>query len=141
MSDNTPFEESMKEAMSYIIGVTAGNVKTACYVIEAEASKNCPVDMGILRASITSEVEVTENEIIGRIGSNLEYAPYVHNGTGIYATNGDGRKTPWGYTVLAGKYKGKHFTHGQKPQPFLENAKLAKKNSVERILGGSVDGI
>ena len=136
MSDNSKFEESMLDAMIQIIEDTARNMKTACYVVEAEAKKNCPVDMGHLRASITSEVEVTDKEIIGYVGSNMDYAPYVHNGTGIYATNGDGRKTPWGYEAEAGKYKGFHWTHGQRPQPFLENAKLAKKNSVERILGG-----
>ena len=107
----------------------------ACLVVESQAKQNCPVDIGILRASITSETEVTASEIVGRIGSNEEYAPYVHNGTGIYAKDGNGRKTPWGYTVRAGKHKGFHWTQGQRPQPFLENAKLEKKSAVERILG------
>ena len=107
----------------------------ACLVVESQAKQNCPVDIGILRASIASETEVTASEIVGRIGSNEEYAPYVHNGTGIYAKDGNGRKTPWGYTVRAGKHKGFHWTQGQRPQPFLENAKLEKKSAVERILG------
>ena len=113
-----------------------GNVGKACLVVEAQAKQDCPVDQGILRASITNETEVTGDAIIGRIGSNLEYAPYVHNGTGIYAKDGNGRKTPWGYTVKAGKHKGFHWTRGQKPQLFLENAKLKKKTEVEKILGG-----
>ena len=107
----------------------------ACLVVESQAKQNCPVDIGILRASITSETEVTASEIVGRVGTNEEYGPYVHNGTGIYAKDGNGRKTPWGYTVRAGKYKGFHWTQGQRPQPFLENAKLEKKSTVERILG------
>lgn len=57
---------------------------TVCLVVEGEARQLCPVDQGHLRASITSETEITADEIIGRIGSNLEYAPYVHNGTGIW---------------------------------------------------------
>ena len=111
-------------------------MEKACLVVENQAKQNCQVDQGFLRASITSETEVTAEEIVGRIGSNLEYAPYVHNGTGIYAVAGDGRKTPWGYTVKAGKHKGFHWTHGQKPNPFLEDAKLAKRSAVEKILGG-----
>lgn len=107
----------------------------ACLVVESQAKQNCPVDIGILRASITSETEVTAREIVGRVGTNEEYGPYVHNGTGIYAKDGNGRKTPWGYTIRAGKHKGFHWTQGQRPQPFLENAKLEKKSAVERILG------
>lgn len=136
MSDNSAFETSMDAAMLEIMAEVGRNMKTACYVVEAEAKKNCPVDQGLLRASITSEVDISAFEIVGMIGSTLEYAPYVHEGTGIYAKDGNGRKTPWGYTVMAGKYKGFHWTRGQRPQPFLEDAKLSKKSSIERILGG-----
>ena len=136
MPDNQDFVKSIEDATYQIIAEMASRMKKACLAVETEARENCPVDMGILRASITSDVEVTENAIVGTIGSNVEYAPYVHNGTGIYAKDGNGRKTPWGYEAKAGKYKGFHWTHGQKPKPFLENAKLAKKSSVEKILGG-----
>lgn len=138
MPDNREFEESLKNAEKKIIDELTRNMEKACLEVETEAKKNCPEDMGILRASITSDVEITATEIVGKIGSNLEYAPYVHNGTGIYAKDGNGRKKPWGYEVRDGKYKGFHWTHGQKPKPFLEDAKLAKKSSVERILGGKV---
>lgn len=136
MPDNKEFIRSMENATLQMIMDMANKMDKACLIVETHAKQNCPVDLGILRASITSETEVTESEITGRIGSNLEYAPYVHNGTGIYAKDGDGRKKPWGYEAKAGKYKGFHWTHGQKPQPFLENAKLSKKKTVERILGG-----
>lgn len=136
MPDNSEFIRSIENACYQMIQDMERKMDKACLCIEAEAKKNCPVDQGVLRASITSEAGISSSEIIGRIGSNLEYAPYVHNGTGIYAKEGNGRKTPWGYTVKAGKYKGFHWTRGQKPQPFLENAKLTKKNEVEKILGG-----
>lgn len=136
MSDNSEFAKSVDSAMAQMIQDMREKMDQACLVVEGEARKNCPVDQGELRTSITSETEVTEEDVIGRAGSNLEYAPYVHNGTGIYAKDGNGRKTPWGYEVKTGKYKGFHWTHGQKPQPFLENAKLTKKNEVEKILGG-----
>ncbi|HBV83578.1 MAG TPA: hypothetical protein DEB74_12485 [Lachnospiraceae bacterium] len=136
MPDNSAFVQSMAEAAMQIISETARRMSIACLVVEEEAKGGCPVDMGILRASITSAVEVSGTEITGYIGSNLEYAPYVHNGTGIYAKDGNGRKRPWGYEAKAGKYKGFHWTRGQRPQPFLQKAVFKSKNAVEQILGG-----
>ena len=136
MSDNSEFIRSMEDATFHTIREMEKKLAKACLVVETQAKQDCPVDQGILRASITSETEVTGDAIIGRIGSNLEYAPYVHNGTGIYAINGDGRKTPWFYKVEAGKYKGGHLTLGQKPQPFLAYASLFNRDKIEKILGG-----
>lgn len=135
MSDNSEFIKSIENATMQIIMQESKKMEKACLVIETQAKQECPVDMGNLRASIVSETEISVNEITGRIGSNEGYAPYVHNGTGIYAINGDGRKTPWTYVVKAGKYKGGHFTVGQKPNQFLEHAKLSNKDRVLKILG------
>lgn len=135
MPDNDEFIRSMENATLKMVMDMSRKMDKACLVVESQAKQNCPIDIGILRASITSETEVTAREIVGRVGTNEEYGPYVHNGTGIYAKDGNGRKTPWGYTVRAGKHKGFHWTQGQRPQPFLENAKLEKKSAVERILG------
>lgn len=135
MPDNEEFIRSMENATLKMVMDMSRKMDKACLVVESQAKQNCPVDIGILRASITSETEVTASEIVGRVGTNEEYGPYVHNGTGIYAKDGNGRKTPWGYTVRAGRHKGFHWTQGQRPQPFLENAKLEKKSAVERILG------
>ena len=135
MPDNEEFIRSMENATLKMVMDMSRKMDKACLVVESQAKQNCPVDIGILRASITSETEVTASEIVGRVGTNEEYGPYVHNGTGIYAKDGTGRKTPWGYTVRAGKHKGFRWTKGQRPQPFLENAKLEKKSTVERILG------
>jgi len=70
----------------------------ACLIVEASAKEKCPSRTGILRESITSEADEHE----GRVGTNLEYGVYVHQGTGIYATNGDGRETPWRYQDAEG---------------------------------------
>lgn len=136
MADNGEFVQSIRDATAKIALDMEKKVAQACLVVEGKARQLCPVDQGFLRASITSETEITANEIVGRIGSNLEYAPYVHNGTGIYAVNGDGRKTPWVYEVKAGKYKGMHFTVGQRPKPFLSYAIIYNAAQIEKILGG-----
>ena len=62
----------------------------SCLLVEKSAKQKVQVDTGALRRSITSEVEGNT----GIVGSNLLYAPYVEFGTGLFATNGDGRKTP-----------------------------------------------
>lgn len=133
---NERFEIEMQNATQKIIANLVTNMKIACLVVEGQAKVNCPVDIGILRGSMFSQVKLEAGQVVGRIGNSSEYAPYVHQGTGIYAVNGDGRKTPWGYMVLAGEYKGFHWTHGQKPQPFLQKARDQKKNDIIKILGG-----
>lgn len=134
MSDNEDFVRSIKDATLQIVENVRKNTEKVCLLVERDAKENCPVDQGLLRASITHDVELTPVAIVGYVGSNLEYAPYVHNGTGIYAADGSGRKTPWGFQVKAGKYKGFHITVGQRPKPFLKNAVFNNREKIERML-------
>lgn len=53
-----------------------------------EAKRNCPVDEGTLRASITHVVQVGETSATLVVGSPLDYAEYFHTGTGIYGPRG-----------------------------------------------------
>lgn len=53
----------------------------AAYVVENAAKDNCPVDTGILRASI-HHTEPSNNSVT--IGTNIEYAVPVHEGHGSY---------------------------------------------------------
>lgn len=46
---------------------------------ESDAARLCPVDTGRLRNSITHAVDEDDKSAI--IGTNVEYAEYVHNGT------------------------------------------------------------
>lgn len=41
----------------------------------------CPVDTGRLRGSIAMEVGIEGDEVTVRVGTNVEYARYVHDGT------------------------------------------------------------
>ena len=136
MNDNADFVKSVENATFEIIKQITDNVNKACIIIETEAKKECPVDQGIVRASITHDVTLDSTSIVGSIGSSLDISKYVHQGTGLYAKDGNGRRTPWKYNAVAGKYKGWHTTKGQKPQPFLDNAKLKSKSRIEEVLGG-----
>lgn len=102
-------------------------ITKSCLLVEEVAKKECPVDDGQLRQSITSEI-VSDTE--GAVGTNVFYAPYVHQGTGIYAVNGDGRKTMWRYQDAKGEW---HSTVGQKPNPFLERALDQSTEDIKNI--------
>ena len=50
----------------------------ACTIkVEGDAKKNCPVLTGRLRGDITHEVK----NKIGKVGTNVDYAPHVEYGT------------------------------------------------------------
>ena len=94
------------------------NTLAKCGVSAEEYAKRlCRVVTGDLRNSITHEVVDDEHAVY--IGTNNEYAAYVELGTGIYAEGGGGRPTPWVYQDANGNW---HYTHGQKPKPFLKPA-------------------
>lgn len=84
---------------------------------EGYAKDLTPVDTGNLRNGITHQVSEDGREVY--IGTNVEYAPYVELGTGIYAESGGGRPTPWVYQDAKGQW---HWTHGNPAQPFLKPA-------------------
>lgn len=76
---------------------------------ESDAAAICPVDTGRLRNSITHTIDNNGKSVI--IGTNIEYAKYVHNGT-----------------------------HKRKGQPFLTDAITKNKRKYESILKDSMSG-
>lgn len=109
--------------------IQAGLTK-ACQRVERAAKQKCPVDSGILKDSITHTINGNE----GVVGTNVEYGPYVELGTGKYAKNGNGRKTPWAFEdPETGELI---WTAGQHPQPFLHPALT---ENVEAIKGDFAD--
>lgn len=77
-------------------------LKLAAEYVEGEAKIRCPVDTNTLRSSITHSVPRYDR---ARIGTNVEYAPYVELGT-IYMA----------------------------PRPFLRRALIENRGAVRRIL-------
>jgi phage gpG-like protein len=53
-----------------------------------EAKRLCPADTGTLQRSITLEMESVNGLPAAVVGSNLAYAIYVHEGTGLYSKRG-----------------------------------------------------
>ena len=126
----------------------------ACLLVERAAKQNAP--KGTLRNSIQSKVEDGK----GIVFTNLEYAPYVEYGTGLFAEGGKGRKdVPWVYVEGSGsdgkehKYKkytkqeavaaveflreqglDAKMTYGQHPQPYMRPALDANRERIKQIL-------
>nr|DAO40673.1 MAG TPA: putative tail component [Caudoviricetes sp.] len=85
------------------------------------------VDTGNLRNSIAHKVLTDEKKVI--IGTDVEYAPYIEFGTGIYTSGG--RQTPWAYQDAEGDF---YLTRGMRARPFLKPAVTEHKEEYKRIL-------
>ena len=123
------FKDNSSEVKSEFVKALLRGLEKCGLVAEGYAKKLCPVDTGNLRNSITHVVD--EQEPAAIIGSNNSYAAYVELGTGIYAEGGGGRPTPWVYQDAEGNW---HYTHGQKPQPFLKPAVAEHADKYREII-------
>jgi HK97 gp10 family phage protein len=86
-------------------------------MIQGEMKVRAAKRTGNLQNSVQTEAFVEDGVPTSETGPTADYAEYVEYGTGIYATNGNGRKTPWFYVDDNGVG---HFTHGMEAQPFAE---------------------
>lgn len=132
--DTSDFNKRLQDLMKSFPEKLAERIENACLTVENSAKRFCPVDDGILRASISHQVETNADEVSGFIGSNLDYAPYVHQGTGLYSKSGNGRKSvPWTYRTADGKF---YKTKGQKANPFLMKAIDSNRQEILEYLKG-----
>ena len=95
--------------------------------VEAQTKRNTKVDTGKTKGSWEYKVDADKMEV--QIGSRYKNALWEELGTGIYALNGDGRKTKWVYRTEDGKF---HATVGKKPRRALYRAYESKKNAIIR---------
>jgi hypothetical protein len=97
------------------------------YRVEGEAKRRCPVRTGRLRGSIHTRVVRVGIDVGVEIGTDVNYALDVHNGTGIYGPGG-APVVPKSGGVLRFEVKGHQgyvFARsimGQKGVPFLKDA-------------------
>lgn len=88
--------------------------------VQAEAQQRVKVKTGNLRRNITHKTESEENKSISNIGTNVEYAQALEEGTSPHSINYDKpqRLNINGVWVTVGK-----INHpGTKPQPYLKPA-------------------
>lgn len=95
------------------------------------------VDTGRLRASINTQAYTVNGKPVVGVGTNVEYAVYVHDGTGLYGPRGQ-MIVPVSKQVLRWKTRGRGQaakrkagtggytfsmrSSGMRPNPFLKNA-------------------
>ena len=104
-------------------------IEQGCAAVERDAKKKAPKrNTGELKRSITSKVENEGRQVVGKVFTPLEYAPYVEYGTGLFAEKGGRKDVPWHYMDEKGEW---HSTNGQRPQPFM---RPALQENRERIL-------
>ena len=108
-------------------------INQSTLLVESSAKQNASncKDTGALQNSIISNVDITNDAVIGSVSTNLEYAPYVEYGTGLFAESGNGRQTPWRYQDDEGNW---HTTKGQHPQPFMRPALSENKQNILRVV-------
>lgn len=126
-------------------------MRKATLFVERDAKRNSPVDTGRLRGSITSDVTISRglfgSGVTGIVGSNVKYAPFQENGTGIFA--GRSRYFPppralerWalrhgfasGYVVALAIFK----RGGTKGKRYLAKALEKNKRRINELIGKSV---
>lgn len=132
MANNFKFEDNSKKIKAHLNNTTLKALKEAAMVVESAAKALAPHPTGELRDKIDHEIKPQRNMSVAQIGSPTDYSVYVEFGTGEHAENRNGRKGGWGYVDEEGK---KHWTYGQKPQPFLRPAFRNNKNNIEKIIG------
>lgn len=109
----------------------------AVLLVHAQAKLLAPVDTGNLAGSIHPKVIVLEDKIIGKVYTNVIYAPFVEFGTGI---KGNGtypnkkfkltyRSTPWVYSPDGGDTF--YRTEGQVAQPFMYPAMKQNEKKIK----------
>lgn len=104
--------------------------------LETQTKKNTKVVTSRTKSMITTYVDEDKGEAY--VGSDYENFIWEELGTGQFAVNGNGRKTPWKYKdELTGEW---YTTIGKRPRHMLLNAFKTKKkliqNKAKSIFGG-----
>lgn len=142
-------------------------LEKACIMVQEDASDRCPrsgINTGWRDTALADSIQHYVDGHDGVVGTNVPYAPYVHQGTGIYAIDGNGRQDGWWYPAteemvikychpsdyqIAGeptKYTDAYywngqwwiFTRGQTPKPFLTDALDANEDKIKALFEDAV---
>jgi hypothetical protein len=104
--------------------------------LEAQVKRNTAVDTGQLKGSWSYEVDTDKLE--AHVGSPLENAIWEEFGTGEFALEGNGRKTPWKYQDAKGNW---HTTTGKRPKRAFMRAFDSCKHAIAESLRKRFKGL
>ncbi|ATC61770.1 MULTISPECIES: HK97-gp10 family putative phage morphogenesis protein [Pseudolactococcus] len=122
------FKDNSMEGKERLKKAAAKWLLQACILVEGQAVLLAPVATSRLKQSI--DYIVDDDELVGYVGTNVDYAIYVEFGTGEFAENGNGRKGGWMYKDPSGEW---FFTWGIEPQPYLRPAFRQTKGQIEAL--------
>ena len=122
------FKDNSMEGKERLKNAAAKWLLQACILVEGQAVLLAPVATSRLKQSI--DYIVDDDELVGYVGTNVDYAIYVELGTGEFAENGNGRKGGWMYIDPSGEW---FFTWGIEPQPYLRPAFRQTKGQIEAL--------
>ena len=106
------FHDFSEEVKAKIRRLGVAWLEEASGEVEAQTKQNTKVDTGQTKGSW--EHRVDEHKLEAQVGSRNKNAIWEEFGTGIYALNGDGRRTKWTYkSPKDGKF---YTTIGKKPR-------------------------
>lgn len=138
MSSVVDVIDNTAEALREIERAKARGLEKCGLVAERYAKKNIKANKSIVTSNLINSIthkRVGDEEYVG---TNVEYAPYVELGTGIYATGGSGaKKIPWVYQDSKGKW---HRTSGQQPKPYLKPAARDHTDEYKQIMKEALEG-
>ena len=136
MDDTRAFEQACDNSVNKMQELLMQNMELTLDHIAEKAKEKVGIGTGALRADTRSlGVEIVGDEVRGSVGNSLEHAIYHHQGTGIYAEEGNGRKTPWVYEDP--KTGEKIYTRGSKPNPYLKDTIEQEQSTISKLLGGA----
>lgn len=130
------FEDYSIEVKAALNEAVIAFLHEAAGEIESQVKRNTPVDTGQLKGSWDYKVYENKGEAV--IGSPLENAIWNEFGTGQYALHGDGRKTPWKYQDIKGKW---HTTTGKRPQRSFHYAFEFVKPKLQTAMANKLKGL
>ena len=136
MSNKIKLELHVDEAKEEIEKAAVAFLHEAAGEFESQVKRNTAVDTGQLKASWSYVVD--KEHLEAKIGSPLENAIWEEFGTGEYALEGNGRKTPWKYQDAKGNW---HYTTGKRPRRALHKAYESLKNKIVKMARSKFGGI
>lgn len=129
MANRIRFEDYSDEVKDKLKSLVIAWLYEVIGELKSQVQRNTRVDSGQLKSSWDTDVD--EEHYVAQVGSPLQNAIWEEFGTGQYALNGNGRKTPWVYQDSKGNW---HRTVGKHPSRALEKARAKLEPKIQKAL-------
>lgn len=114
--------------------------QAAAFTVERESKKKSPIDTGRLRSSIATSLGILNRGITSIVQTNVNYAAAVHEGTRPHfppykQLEGWAKRRGMNAFLVARGISRK----GTKAQPFMRDAVMEKKDTINNIYGDEIE--